>query len=511
MKIFIGTSSTYLKYKKINGKTIIDFEKTNKDGKLSKIITILKNQKHEVYPWWNEGTLNGGEILIDNLIQVANKCDAGIFILRKDDILANKKNGNEIGVPRDNVLIECGIYLGLKGKERTLVLKDGDYHTIKIASDLGGVLLKDIDDLDLESSLITFFDNKKLNVDNKKTKFYLSNTNTDNILSQEYKKWSSKALYIGSKSARLWEAFENEKDSEKTLLDKEEVKEFVEKIDKSKNITIDYTKINNVISLGPGCGKFDNEIVSRVFSKNNSLKYIPIDINPYYAYKASKYVKKKSPSIKIPFVIIDDFEENSEYVTDLLKNKFHDLKQSCLFLMIGGTFSNLEGDEENVIVKIKSWMDENSYLIVDVFIKPNDYTFANDDERQVEKLMKSEFYNNFIINSIEKRHIIEDEDYLKNVKANLSTFLIGNEKPKANAYTNIKSTSVVTYDLRLKNDEFQEIFVVKRYDFNDIHNFLEKHFTVLEKFDGLNEGKQTTLKNGKLYKSERGIFLLQKK
>ncbi|MDI9312776.1 MAG: L-histidine N(alpha)-methyltransferase [Limnohabitans sp.] len=511
MKIFIGTSSSYLIYKKVKNKTVIDINRTKNQGKLSKIIKILKAQNHDVFPWWDEGTLNGGEILIDNLIQVANKCDAGIFILRKDDILVNNKDGHEIGVPRDNVLIECGMYLGLKGKERTLVIKDGDYHTIKIASDLGGVLLKDIDDTDLESSLIKFFDNKKLNIESKKTKFYLSNTNTDNILNQEFKKWSSKALYIGSKSARLWEAFENEKDSEKTLLDKEEVKEFVEKIDKSTNITIDYTKINNVISLGPGCGKFDNEIVSKVFSKNNLLKYIPIDINPYYAYKASKYVKKKSPNIKIPFAIIEDFEENSEYVTDLLKNKIHDLKQSCLFLMIGGTFSNLEGDEENVIVKIKSWMDENSYLIVDVFIKPEDYTFAKDDKRQVKELMKSEFYNDFIINSIEKRHVINDEDYLKKVKNNLSTYLIGDEKSKVNTYTNVNLTSVVTYDLKINDSNNKEIFVVKRYDFKQIKKFLEEHFLILESFDGLNEGKQTQLKNGGLYKSERGIFLLQKK
>ena len=85
MKIFIGTSSYYVKYKTTKGKTLIDIKKTNESGKLSKIIQILKNHNHDVYPWWNEDTVNGGEILIDNLIQVANKCDAGIFILRKDE------------------------------------------------------------------------------------------------------------------------------------------------------------------------------------------------------------------------------------------------------------------------------------------------------------------------------------------------------------------------------------------------------------------------------------------
>ena len=67
---------------------------------------------------------------------------------------------------------------------------------------------------------------------------------------------------------------------------------------------------------------------------------------------------------------------------------------------------------------------------------------------------------------------------MNKVKHDLSSFLTGNEKGKTNHYTNLLSTSVVTYDLELPNNNKEEIFVVKRYDFNEIKTFLVAWFHV---------------------------------
>ena len=67
----------------------------------------------------------------------------------------------------------------------------------------------------------------------------------------------------------------------------------------------------------------------------------------------------------------------------------------------------------------------------------------------------------------------------------------------------MSNTSVVAYKLLLPSSKKQDIFIVKRYDFNEIEKFLSKHFKLIEPFNGLTSDK--------LEKSDRGIFLLQKK
>jgi len=501
MKIFIGSSSHYVKL--TSDKSNIDEEETKIKSTLYPIITFLRSKGHIVEPWWENGVLQKGEYLLDSLILKSHSSDAGIFVLRPDDLLKpeevkiTKNTSFEVGVPRGNVLIECGMFLGAKGKSRTFILKDGDFSKIKIPNDILAINYGDLSNKSICNELENFFENEKFKNDNKKTKFYLSNTHTENILTQKYKKWSSKALYIGSKSARIWKEIEED---DKSLIDKSEVKSFVREIHSNKKIDIDFSKINNVISLGPGCGTFDNEIISEVYKKNKFISYIPIDINPYLAFRATEYVKRKSPDIRIPFAIIEDFEENSKFVSDILQTKFHDLNQSCLFLMLGGTFSNLEGDEENVISKIESWMSKKDFLIIDVFIKESDYTFANDKLRQVQNLPAS--YKDFIINSIEKRHLIADNQLMENIKIDLQTYLVASETNRRKQYTNIESTSVVTYKLKTESNE-QDILIAKRYDFENIKYFLTENFNLLHSFNGL--------KDGSVDKSDRGIFLLQKK
>lgn len=501
MKIFIGSSSHYITL--TSDKSNIDEEETNKTSPLFPIITFLRSKGHFVEPWWENGVLQKGEYLLDSLILKSHSCDAGIFVLRPDDLLkpeaikTTKTSTFDVGVPRGNVLIECGMFLGAKGKSRTFILKDGDFSKIKIPNDILAINYGDLSNSSICNELESFFGNEKFKNDNKKTKFYLSNTHTENILTQKYKKWSSKALYIGSKSARIWKKIEED---DKSLIDKSEVKSFVKEIHKNNKIEINFSKIDNVISLGPGCGTFDNEIISEVYKKNKFINYVPIDINPYLAFRATEYVKRKSPDIRIPFAIIEDFEENSKFVSDILQTKLHEINQACLFLMLGGTFSNLEGDEENVISKIESWMSKKDFLIIDAFIKESSYNFENDNLRQVVNLPQS--YKEFIINSIEKRHLIDDSQLMEQIKNDLETYLIASETDKRKQYTNIDNTSVVTYKLTTKNNQ-QDILVAKRYDFEKIKSFLTDNFKLLHSFNGL--------KDGSINKSDRGIFLLQKK
>ncbi|GEM_PF-6268657 len=499
MKIFVGSS---LKYVMFNTDGTVDVLATQTNSKLYPIITHLRNEGHIVEPWWENSVLASGTFILDTLIEKAHKCDAGIFVFTTDDLLKDKNSkGGNLFVPRGNVLVECGMFYGAKSQQRTFPLKDGNFDNIKIPTDIIGNKLGDINDADILTQLTDFFDNKKLNSENRKITFYFNNESTNILLKKDYEKWCTKLLYIGSESARRWKAIEEDHNY---LIDTDEVKKFVEGIHSNPNININYSNINNIISLGPGCGKFDDEIVSEVYQYNKFISYVAIDINPYLAFEASKYIKKENPELRIPFAIVDDFEENDEYVGEILDAKFHKNNQTNLFMMLGGTFSNLEGTEKNIARKIESWMSKKDYFILDAFIKEDTYNFSQDSNRQVNNLPKS--YQELIINSLIKRFLTKNikSNFIEEVKVNLPDFLEGAEVSNKKPYSNINETSVVTYKARFdKHSNFdKDILVAKRYKFSELYNYLSSNFKILYSFDGL---------SGHINKSDRGIFLLQKK
>ncbi|MGB4818952.1 MAG: L-histidine N(alpha)-methyltransferase [Saprospiraceae bacterium] len=502
MKIFIGSSSHYVTFS--DDKSIIDQEKTKSSSTLYPIINFLRKEGHNVQPWWEPEVISAGEDLLDSLIAKAHSCDGAIFVLRPDDLL-NAESETVVkgkGVPRGNVLIECGMFYGAKGRTRTLVLKDGDFDSIKIPNDIIGNKLEDLKNTSITTEVKKFFDNKKLSAENEKVTFYFNTDSVQEIIDKKYGNWGTKSLYIGSESARKWKAIEQ---AENYLIDTTEVTNFVSEIHSNSTFKINFKEIDNVISLGPGCGKFDDEIVSEVYKVNNFINYVPIDINPYLAFEASRYIKKRNQKIRVPSAIVDDFETNADYVSEILKRKFHELNQSNLFVMLGGTFSNLEGQEKNIARNIDNWMGEKDYLIIDAFIKVNEYDFELDTKRHVANLPKP--YKDLIANAVIKRHLLlsDDLDFIDSVGKDLALFLKGSEVINKKPYTNIDKTSVVTYKLRFdKTKDYQhDILIAKRYSFDELLKFLESNFKLIHSFNGL--------KDGSINKSDRGVFLLQKK
>lgn len=173
--------------------------------------------------------------------------------------------------------------------------------------------------------------------------------------------------------------------------------------------------------------------------------------------------------------------------------------------MLGGTFSNLEGQEKNIARNIDNWMGEKDYLIIDAFIKVNEYDFELDTKRHVANLPKP--YKDLIANAVIKRHLLlsDDLDFIDSVGKDLALFLKGSEVINKKPYTNIDKTSVVTYKLRFdKTKDYQhDILIAKRYSFDELLKFLESNFKLIHSFNGL--------KDGSINKSDRGVFLLQKK
>lgn len=87
---------------------------------------------------WDQGPFALSKTYIESLEEQLSHADFAVFVLTADDIVfARNRSSN---APRDNVLIETGLFMGRKGRGRTFLVCEGGAD-IKVPSDLEGVAL----------------------------------------------------------------------------------------------------------------------------------------------------------------------------------------------------------------------------------------------------------------------------------------------------------------------------------------------------------------------------------
>ena len=68
---------------------------------------------------WNQGFFDLSENTLDALIKSLDEWDFGIFVFSADDVL--KLRERTYSAPRDNVVLEFGLFAGRLGKSRPSV------------------------------------------------------------------------------------------------------------------------------------------------------------------------------------------------------------------------------------------------------------------------------------------------------------------------------------------------------------------------------------------------------
>lgn len=69
---------------------------------------------------WDQGVFEVGGYTLDSLISEAHRCDFAVLVATPDDTRASR--GLTAAVPRDNVILEFGLFAGVLGRDRTYVL-----------------------------------------------------------------------------------------------------------------------------------------------------------------------------------------------------------------------------------------------------------------------------------------------------------------------------------------------------------------------------------------------------
>ena len=85
---------------------------------------------------WSEGVFTFSASYIETLEEELDRADFAVVILTADDVASSRNK--EINLPRDNVVLELGLFMGRLGRRRCFFFVDGESDT-KVASDLSGV------------------------------------------------------------------------------------------------------------------------------------------------------------------------------------------------------------------------------------------------------------------------------------------------------------------------------------------------------------------------------------
>lgn len=99
----------------------------------------LEELSHTPVRWDNPGLFPPGEGTLPTLIEISKTVDAAAFIFSEDDHVWYR--GDAAQQPRDNVLIEWGLFAGQLGPRKCIVCIDGEPKT---ATDILGLTLLDI-------------------------------------------------------------------------------------------------------------------------------------------------------------------------------------------------------------------------------------------------------------------------------------------------------------------------------------------------------------------------------
>jgi CRP/FNR family cyclic AMP-dependent transcriptional regulator len=96
----------------------------------------LERDPFIVRPWTLKSMFGPSRFPIDELQTQVEECDFAILVIGPDDKVISR--GSKFLAPRDNVIFELGLFMGVLGRERTFIAEERG-HNLKVPSDLLGL------------------------------------------------------------------------------------------------------------------------------------------------------------------------------------------------------------------------------------------------------------------------------------------------------------------------------------------------------------------------------------
>lgn len=438
MKIFIGSSS-------------------KKKNKARKIARYLELAGFTVFCWWDSKVFKSGVVTIDRLIEMSDICDGAVFVFGKDDEVTKTKNGKVISIatPIDNVILEYGIFVSKFGRRRTLfVTEDG----VEVPSDLNGVtylnkrnyadqVVHDLKDV-LQQIRITEYSGQITVHLNRKLLNLLATGGNPN--------WASRSLYIGSRGASAWKEVEN-CSGYSGKQDFNPVQHLIQRLIRDAKID----RFDCVISFGPGLGHLDKAVVPYLCG-NELLRYIPVDINYYLANYAAENLDDSAKHIHVPFCIIGDFEDGMSRIAETIDDF---TSPGRAFIMLGGTFGNLENGEDAFLKGLCDCMHNDDIAVIDIFTAKGNYEFTQDPLFPLDNI-KSSAVKRFLAGGARPNNPTSIEKIAENISKYLGIRLLIEDRS-----SHIPETKAFEIYCRTTD---RSVIYVRRYNYEQFLEHLKK-------------------------------------
>jgi len=86
---------------------------------------------------WTQGLFGLSKYSLESLFDTLDETEFGLFVFAPDDEI--KIRGQVMGITRDNVIFELGLFIGRLGRERTFIIMPKDSGDLHLPSDLMGI------------------------------------------------------------------------------------------------------------------------------------------------------------------------------------------------------------------------------------------------------------------------------------------------------------------------------------------------------------------------------------
>src|SRR6266516_4329714 len=90
-------------------------------GTMGEIAVWIERFSHEPVPWNKPGLFLAGTYVFSRLLEISKEIDGALFVFAEDDRVWYR--GDLTTQPRDNVLIEYGLFAGALGINRVVLCR----------------------------------------------------------------------------------------------------------------------------------------------------------------------------------------------------------------------------------------------------------------------------------------------------------------------------------------------------------------------------------------------------
>lgn len=314
---------------------------------------LSESNRYEPIRWWD--AFEVGESIYDALHRIATGVDAAVFVLSADD--KTWYRGREKDAPRDNVILEWGLFSAFLGRKRTIMVVGNGVH---LPSDVSGIVYVPLagDESTTAEQVVLALDGSFRDfrwLQNQRALIYVDADIAKRVLDlQPPRDWYQRSLYRGTEGARAW--LEVEQDVGYIPQDRRH------ESDKLLSQALENLPAmpRTLVSLGPGSGRQDRVLIARLRRRNPGLQYIPVDISDGLLQEA---MSTNLESAHVPFGILGDFEGHMPFVEHIIDQL---VGTPRLYALIGNTFGNLDLGEETFLGDLDPSLAKKCVLLLHV-------------------------------------------------------------------------------------------------------------------------------------------------